>query len=132
VGFRLNRFRFLGNPVTVAYASGDTVYKFTDEPPAAPSAAAALAPSHGLLRSATAVDLDVAVPAGAARLKINIWDRFGRHVHVLAEETSPAPGARKFAWDFRDMNGAPLATGAYIIRITVDGRSESRIAHKTD
>ena len=31
-------------------------------------------------------------PAGAHRLKINIWDRFGRHVNVLAEEISPAAG----------------------------------------
>jgi photosystem II stability/assembly factor-like uncharacterized protein len=135
IGFRLNRFRFIGNPVTVAYASGDTVYKFTDQPPPAPlagMAAAAAAPAQGLLQSATAVDLDVAVPAGARRLKINIWDRFGRHVHVLAEETSPAAGARRFAWDFRDLSGEPLPAGAYIIRITIDGRSESRIAHKTE
>jgi photosystem II stability/assembly factor-like uncharacterized protein len=135
IGFRLNRFRFIGNPVTVAYASGDTVYKFTDQPRPAPlagMAAAAAAPAQGLLQSATAVDLDVAVPAGARRLKINVWDRFGRHVHVLAEETSPAAGARRFAWDFRDLSGEPLPAGAYIIRITIDGRSESRIAHKTD
>jgi photosystem II stability/assembly factor-like uncharacterized protein len=32
VGFRLNRFRFFGNPVTVGYASGDTVYKYSDQP----------------------------------------------------------------------------------------------------
>lgn len=132
VGFRLNRFRFIGNPVTVAYASGDTVYKFTDEPPVvAPTAALAAAPAR-LLQSATSIDFDVTVPAGARHLKINIWDRFGRHVHVLAEETSPAAGARSVPWDFRDMNGEPLPVGAYIVRITIDGRSESRIAHKMD
>jgi photosystem II stability/assembly factor-like uncharacterized protein len=135
IGFRLNRFRFIGNPVTVAYASGDTVYKFTDKPPITPLAAvgiAAAAPAQGLLQSATTVDLDVAVPAGARRLKINIWDRFGRLVQVLAEETPPAAGARRFAWDFRNMSGEALPAGPYIIRITIDGRSESRIAHKTD
>ena len=43
IGFRLNRFRFIGNPITVGYASGDTVYKFTDEPAPAGMVAGAVA-----------------------------------------------------------------------------------------
>jgi photosystem II stability/assembly factor-like uncharacterized protein len=133
VGFRLNRFRFIGNPVTVAYASGDTVYKFTDHPPPpGPPAAMAAAPTGRLLQSATAVPLDFRVPTGARHLKINIWDRFGRHVNVLAEEISPAAGARTLSWNFRDMSGEALPPGAYIIRISIDGQSQSRIAHKTE
>jgi photosystem II stability/assembly factor-like uncharacterized protein len=133
IGFRLNRFRFIGNPVTVAYASGDTVYKFTDAPvPAAVAALRAVDPMEGLLESATDVRLEFTVPTGARRLKINIWDRFGRHVHVLAEETSPAAGARALSWDFRDVSGESLPAGPYIIRITIDGKSDSRIAYKTD
>jgi photosystem II stability/assembly factor-like uncharacterized protein len=131
VGFRLNRFRFIGNPVTVAYASGDTVYKFTDQRPVAPAPQLVAESATRLLQSATTVDLDITVPPQARRLKINIWDRFGRHVHVLADETSPAAGIKRVMWDFRDMNGEALPAGAYIIRITIDGRSESRIAHKT-
>jgi photosystem II stability/assembly factor-like uncharacterized protein len=129
VGFRLNRFRFIGNPVTVAYASGDTVYKYTDKP-APPEPARAAPPTARLLRSATAVPLEFTVPSGARHLKINIWDRFGDHVHVLAEEISPAPGPRTVSWDFRDMNGEPLPPGAYIIRINIDGQGQTRMAFK--
>jgi len=84
------------------------------------------------LQSATAVPLDFRVPPGARHLKINIWDRFGRHVNVLAEEILPAVGARTLSWDFRDMSGEALPPGAYIIRISIDGQSQSRIAHKTE
>lgn len=131
VGFRLNRFRFIGRPVTVAYASGDTVYKFTDEP-AAPAAMAAPPRDEGVLRSATAVTIGAAVPVGARRLKINIWDRFGSHVRVLADETMPAAGVRSLPWDFHDAEGQALPVGAYIIRVTIDEQSKSLIAHKTD
>jgi photosystem II stability/assembly factor-like uncharacterized protein len=136
VGFRMNRFRFIGNPVTVAYASGDTVYKFTDRPvppqSAGPVATAGAAAPGDPLRSETSVALEATVPSGARRLKINIWDRFGRHVMVLADETAPAPGARRMPWNFRDAAGTELAVGPYIVRITIDGRSESRVVHKTD
>ena len=84
------------------------------------------------MQSATAVPLDFEVPAGAHHLKINIWDRFGRHVNVLAEEISPAAGPRTLSWDFRDMSGEALPPGAYIIRISIDGQSQSRIAYKTE
>ncbi|MBG0792239.1 hypothetical protein IYY11_01955 [Methylocystis sp. H62] len=132
VGFRLNRFRFIGKPVAVAYASGDTVYKFTDQPAPAVVAAAVAAPEDGLLRSKTAVDIETNVPEGARRLKINIWDRFGRHVNVLANEIPPAAGARRFNWNFCGMGGEALPAGAYIVRITIDGLSQSLIAYKAD
>jgi len=132
VGFRLNRFRFIGNPVTVAYASGDTVYKFTDKAvPPEPTAARAVAPAGRVLESATAVPIDFTVPAGAGRLKINIWDRFGRHVHTV-EEISPAAGDRIVTWDFRNMKGEGLSPGAYIVRISIDGKPQSRIVFKTE
>jgi hypothetical protein len=76
------------------------------------------------------VPLEFTVPSGARHLKINIWDRFGDHVHVLAEEISPAPGPRTVSWDFRDMNGEPLPPGAYIIRINIDGQGQTRMAFK--
>ena len=132
IGFRLNRFRFIGNPVTVAYASGDTVYKFTDQPPPPSPPAAVGAVTETLMQSATAVPLDFEVPAGAHHLKINIWDRFGRHVNVLAEEISPAVGPRTLSWDFTDMSGETLPPSAYVIRISIDGQSQSRIAYKTE
>ena len=32
IGRFINRFRFFGNPVSVGYASGDTVYKYSSDP----------------------------------------------------------------------------------------------------
>jgi photosystem II stability/assembly factor-like uncharacterized protein len=42
-GEYLNRFRFLGHPVAVGYASGNTVYKYSSQPVAAAVGAVALA-----------------------------------------------------------------------------------------
>lgn len=36
IGKAINRFRFFGRPVTVGYASGETVYKYSSEPTRAP------------------------------------------------------------------------------------------------
>ena len=32
IGLFLNRFRFFGSPVSVGYASGDTIYKYSADP----------------------------------------------------------------------------------------------------
>jgi photosystem II stability/assembly factor-like uncharacterized protein len=134
IGFRLNRFRFIGNPVTVGYASGDTVYKFTDEPAPAGIVAGAVAAAAAERRMlhGRAVSIDVDVPNGARRLKVNVWDRFGRHVHLLADEIAPEPGARRLTWDFRDVEGEQQSAGAYILRVSIDGKSTSHIAYRTD
>ena len=133
VGFRLNRFRFIGNPVTVGYASGDTVYKFTDKPAPVGAVVAMLgAAAEKVLQSDGSVSIDVDVPSGARRLKINIWDRFGNHVHVLAEEVMPAAGARRFTWDFGNLEGGQVPAGAYIVRVSIDGKSRSHIAYRKD
>lgn len=134
IGFRLNRFRFIGQPPTVAYASGDTVYKFTDAPPPAAHAAAATAARAAMRnepRSSTSVAVEFSVPPGAGRLSINVWDRFGEHVAVLAEEAPPVGGPRRIDWGFTDSAGAALPAGPYVVRITIDGRSGGRMVHKS-
>jgi len=78
------------------------------------------------------VSIDVNIPNGARRLKVNVWDRFGRHVHVLADEIAPEPGARRLTWDFRDVEGEQQPAGAYILRVSIDGKSTSHIAYRTD
>lgn len=129
VGFRLNRFRFLGNPVTVGYASGDTVYKYSDPPLPAPSGLAAI-PEVPDIDGTDGVTLAIDVPEGTARLTIRLWERFGREVRLLLDETDPATGPRQISWDFRDDAGVVLPPGHFVLRIVMDDRSHSRIVHR--
>ena len=128
VGFRLNRFRFLGNPVTVGYASGDTVYKLSAEPVAAVNEVAA----RSLLRedraagavAATAPRIDV--PDGAGKLSVGLWDRFGNYLELTSQDAPPA-GEQSIRLDPEAVAAAGLQGSAGILRVTIDGRSESRL-----
>jgi photosystem II stability/assembly factor-like uncharacterized protein len=128
VGKALNRFRFFGTPVTVGYASGQTVYKYSAEP-VGPALAASppILFEAGPAAESAAPAFSVNVPQGTARLAVRIWDRFGDHVATLADEKNPAPGARTLRWDSRAHGGQPLAPGYFIVRATVDAHSESKL-----
>jgi photosystem II stability/assembly factor-like uncharacterized protein len=133
----LNRFRFFGIPVTVGYASGDTVYKYSIDPvPRAPQKTAALEASifddPEPAQTSRPARLHIAVPPDTARLSINVFDRFGDHVRQLSTETQPAFGERAVDWDVTNDNSEPLEPGYYIIRATADGRSESKTLWVTD
>jgi len=131
IGSFLNRFRFFGDPVTVGYASGLTVYKYSPEP--VPAEPRDLGPPTRFLRSNEPADeerpvrIPVTVPDGAAHLTVNIWDRFGEHARHLVDEAEPRAGSRDVQWDVDDDAGQPLDAGSYILRVTVDGTSESQI-----
>ena len=126
VGFRLNRFRFIGDPVRVGYASGDTVYKLSEEP--VPSIAA-VEPEADLSGDVeVAIDLDV--PDGAGRLDVRIWERFGREVRHLVAEDKPAPGPRKLTWNFADDGGADCGRNSFIVRVVTDASAFSRVVHR--
>lgn len=133
IGHFINRFRFVGDPPRVGYASGLSVYKFTDEPvpaavaPPVPTPARRLLEDRQPVEADTPLQLQVSVAEGAAGLVVNIWERFGALVRTLAEETWPAAGARTVEWDLTDDDGRPLEPGLYIVRVTVDDVSESRI-----
>lgn len=128
----LNRFRFFGDPVTVGYASGDTVYKLSAEPVACPAPEAALV-GERLLDDMTPVQAEgplaigFTVPPGTGRLTIDVWDRFGDPVRRLVDEVDPAGGHRAVTWDFMSDAGSPLPDGYYILRVTSDGQAESRV-----
>ena len=131
VGFRLNRFRFFGNPVTVGYASGDTVYKYSAGPAPAPLAVAMAAPA--LLRRAEPAtlavgrgELVVSVPQGAGALRVELWDRFGNHLEVVWQE-KPEAGERTILVDPQAIADAGLLGDAGILRVTIDGRAESML-----
>jgi photosystem II stability/assembly factor-like uncharacterized protein len=124
VGKFLNRFRFIRQPELVGYASGDTVYKYAASAPdgferltAAPDASAAL--------PRTRLPLRIPIDPAAEAVRIDIWDRFGRHV------ASPEPevGATEITWSGETEAGGTATPGIYILRITVDDDAESRTLH---
>jgi photosystem II stability/assembly factor-like uncharacterized protein len=130
VGKALNRFRFFGNPVTLGYASGQTVYRYSSAPVV--TAAIAMAPrqDRSILAEPTVevhgkLVLAVQVPAGAQRLTVRIWDRFGDYLGTPIDEEKPKAGGRTVEW------ATGGQTGPFIGRATVDGVSESTIVRVT-
>ena len=136
IGRFINRFRFLGRPVEVGYAAGLSIYKYSDEPAPAVTGRAAL-PAPVLLEDREPVEvepplrLQVSVPEGAAQLVVNVWERFGEHVRQLVDEARPEAGPRTVEWDLTGDDGRPLEPGRFIVRVTVDDVSESRIVRMT-
>jgi len=134
IGKAINRFRFFGSPVTVGYASGETVYKYTAEP-APVTLAAVFGPRRGrLLDSLEPLDatgqqisVPITVPVDTSRLTVHIWDRFGEHVRTLVDEATPRAGARDLVWDRRNDAGETVVPGFFIWRVTADGTPESRL-----
>ncbi|MFA6153123.1 YCF48-related protein [Mesorhizobium sp.] len=127
-GFRLNRFRFIGSPPVIAYASGDTVYKLSDEP--LPPVASTAGLRNAEPAEEDRVQLAADIPQGARTFHVRIWERFGRQVRQLVDETDPQPGARSIQWDFTDDAGKELAAGAFIVRLTADDVSTSIVVHR--
>lgn len=133
IGNFINRFRFFGNPVTVGYASGRTVFKYSSSPVQA-SAEALKQPTQILdgnepREAFGPIEIAYTVPEGARTLTIDIWDRFGRYVRELQKKKDPRPGRASETWDFTDDSGKGLSPGYYIYRITVDDQAESGIIH---
>jgi hypothetical protein len=135
IGRFINRFRFFHDPVTVGYASGRTVYRYSAEPEAAPRqfappARLRLLDDNAPTQSGSPLQVAVTVPDGADRLTIDIWDRFGEHVRRLLDEPRPTDGSRIVDWDVTDDTGRQL-DGSFLLRVTVDGQSESQIVQIT-
>jgi hypothetical protein len=137
IGRFINRFRFFRGPDPIGYAAGLTVYRYaaTSEAesfPAGPAQPLRLLGDNTPRRTPVPLDLAVTVPAAASRLKIDVWDRFGFKVRGVLAETDPTEGARTVAWDGTDDGGVSLGAGSFIVRVTVDGHSESQIVHTTE
>ncbi len=132
VGRFINRFRFIGKPLTVGYASGDTVYKLTDAPaPALVGFARAAHQPRVLLPQADVearerpIAIPIVIPRATTRATLSIWTRFGEHVGNVLDEVDPTPGARVFVWDGGDARGSVCGPGTYIVRLTADAEVES-------
>jgi photosystem II stability/assembly factor-like uncharacterized protein len=136
IGRFLNRFRFIGDPVTVGYASGRTVFKYTSQPVAPQllerARATRILDTNEPEYSPGPVEIVYTVPHGGAKhLTIDIWDRFGQYIRKLRDEDDPRPGRHSVVWDLGDDAGRNVSPGAYIYRITIYDEAESRIAFIT-
>lgn len=131
IGLRINRFRFFGNPVTIGYASGFTVYKYSSTPLPASVAFHAAQGIEPLLRdsnvqSATLpIAIRMNIPEGTRRITVHVWDRFGVDHGIVHDEVRPQGGRQVFHWDGMDDRGQATGPGDYIIRITSDDKSSS-------
>lgn len=132
IGKFINRFRFVGNPVTVGYAAGQTVYKYSEAPVSA--IAQAIAPTQ-FLETVTPQEYQRSVPIQytllqtANRVTIHIWNRFGKQIRKLIDQREQSAGTKTVVWDGTDDRGKPLPSGIYIYRLTVDGEGESRVIY---
>jgi len=139
IGLFINRFRFLGHPLTVGYAAGRTVYKYSTEPVpprVAEEPTTRFLDSSEPVQSTRPVRINLSIPTDASRLTLTIWERFGEPVRRLLDETNPVSGDRVVDWDVTDNAGEPLDPGSFIVRVTVfrngDSRSESRVVWVND
>lgn len=122
VGGFINRFRFTGSEPIVGYASGRTIYQCV--------ATADGEPADRSLRTRAAqpampvawesMEINTQLPDNAKQLTITIFNPRQTLVKVLAEETSPAAGARTFVWDFKTEEGKDAGTGHFIYRVSID------------
>jgi len=65
--------------------------------------------------------------AAAADIVLAVYDMRGREIARLAEGSWPA-GRHDAAWDGRDGDGAPIASGAYLARLNIRDGGPSRPA----
>ena len=134
IGKAINRFRFFGNPVTVGYSSGVTVYKYESTKTSATIAAEfgvekaqrELIPTKLLTRSSRAdsVFIPIDSPRSGELSTVRIWDRFGE---VTAKIENIPHDADSVEWNMNDSEGRQVSPGYYILRITNGNKSESSL-----
>jgi len=130
IGKAINRFRFFGNPVTAGYASGESVYKYSAEPvrvASAPPLGPILLRQREIEVTSFPAAIPFRVPQGTARVAVEIWDRFGRYIGCVFDETRPASGPREYQWDGCDTAARSVRDGSYLYRVTADADAESGV-----
>jgi hypothetical protein len=60
--------------------------------------------------------------ANDASVRVDVFDARGAHIRTWVEGRERA-GRHDVAWDGTDVRGAPVASGVYFYRLTVDGRA---------
>ncbi len=153
IGRFINRFRFMGDPLEVGYASGDTVYKYapvsvpvdpggTPDPDDPPTCGDAGTPPQGDDTGGTPGDAPAPedepttcvclsesgcrVPEGTRSLRIDVWDSFGSEVGTLVQ---PHPRAGRHAVPpslIRSLS-TPPERGHFIVRFTMENAAGERV-----
>ena len=128
-GQYLNRFRFTDR---FGYASGNTVYKFTDEEvetfdPATMDERCELLAAAGHLSFAHRAEIPLHISPGTQSLRVEIYDRFAGKVRTLVDENDPSSGRHVVSWDLTDDGGRQVEARQYLVRAVADGQSESRL-----
>jgi photosystem II stability/assembly factor-like uncharacterized protein len=129
---RINRYRFIGDPIRVGYCSGRTVYK--GGPSSAmmglKTARAAASPrpvqfamAHVPFDSRGSVEISYVLPQDAERVFVGIWNHFAFHVRTIVDRIPQAAGRHSVVWDGLDDQGNRLAGGVYICRMSVNGNT---------
>lgn len=134
IGRTINRFRFLGKPVTIGYSAGETIYRYSADP-ITDKDVPALQRGLGnnffgnkrILEKGSQAEVAIRVAEGTTHLRVQIWDQSGAFVRVLHEEAAPSPGDRLIHWDGSDECGRLCPDGHFICRATMDGHSQSQL-----
>lgn len=141
VGRFINRFRFTGDQEIVAYASGDSVYRY-QRVGTLPQMLSPIIEAHTAEKALpvfvsepscemdASVTFGVNVPVGTVRLTVEVWNRFAGYIIELEDTLNPPPGLHSIAWKFTGIDGKNLDDSHFIIRTTIDNRAESRIIQK--
>ena len=132
-GQYLNRFRFIGN---FGYASGNTVYKYTDEAVQEfdhrPPQPGLLFAAEGNIPFTDSASIPITVQPGTKSLNIEIYDRFAGKVKTLLNETNPSSGQQTLSWDLTDDSGKPVDARQHLVRVVADNHSESRMMFREE
>ena len=127
IGHAINRFRFCGNPVTVGYASGVTVYKYEKAAPralvATRSEELAKREIPRIIQRTRGVDR-IYLPLGQSKagqhVTVTIYSRFGDEVATFGTTVEKRDGGACVSWNMRDAQEQPVSAGHYIVRFTTD------------
>jgi len=132
IGNRINRFRVVGDVPYTVFASGDTIYKYSDDPipeteqELLEAAVTVPTPLEGWDR----IEIQLDVPHNTERLTVRVWERDGRFVRLLEEVVNPNAGPRTVTWDFRNDDDAIEDIGTYLVRVTLDDLSRSQLIYR--
>jgi hypothetical protein len=92
-----------------------------------PTAVAEFAPDRFQLRGVSPNPFNPAATirfglAESGPVSVSIYTISGQHVRELSSGTMP-PSLHEVVWDGRDLNGARVASGVYLYRVTSNGKS---------
>lgn len=127
-GMNINRFRFLSD--TLAYAVGQTVYKYSITPVTSVAGSSSEPPSNFFLEQnypnpfnpSTVIRYHI---AQSAHVTLRIFDLNGVALRTLAAGTQQA-GAHEARWDGKNENGEAAAAGVYVYQLDAGRHTQTR------